>query len=432
MARSERVGRGPIGSERHRVATSRAPARPPRTARIVRPMTATDPRTGWLVSAQSGATTLSPARDEVIAFDLEGRPASWFVAGRTFKRSLASDVYGRQSVAGVRRRWRVAEDEAVELFERAIAVAAAARSALAAGDALPPAGVDRDALAARLEVASAWTPERLRDERDRFAAAYAPVSILPPDQYGAVVLQATFGCSWNRCTFCTFYQDRPFEVRAPDAFDRHLSAVQALLGRAAASRRSVFLADGNALVLSNARLRPLIGAAREAFPDRPLAGFVDVFSGERKPVQDWLELRHLGLERVAVGLETGHDPLLAYLNKPGSADEAVEFVTTLKAAGLKVAIILMLGAGGRRFARGHERDSATLLERLPLGADDIVYLSPFVRHAGSAYAERAADDGLEDLSEAERAEQDAALRAAARRGVSAARVARYHIDEFVY
>jgi hypothetical protein len=432
MVRSEPIGLRPNRSERGRVATSRAPARPPRTARIVGPMTATDPRSGWLVSAQSGATTLSPARDEVIAFDLEGRPASWFLAGRTFKRSLASGVYGRQSVAGVRRRWRVAGDEAVGLFERAIAVAAEAGKALAAGDALPPAGVDRDALAARLEMAAAWTPERLRAESGRFGAAYAPVSILPPDQYGAVVLQATFGCSWNRCTFCTFYQDRPFQVRPDASFRAHIGAVRALLGRAAAGRRSIFLADGNALVLSNARLRPILAASREAFPGRPIVGFVDVFGGERKSVDDWRELRALGVTRIAVGLETGHDDLLAYLNKPGGADEATAFVTALKEAGLSVAVILMVGAGGRAFASGHERDSAALLERLPLAEDDIVYLSPFVRHAGSAYAERAAADGLEDLTEAERMGQDAALRSAARRSVPRARVARYHIDEFVY
>jgi hypothetical protein len=61
-----------------------------------------------------------------------------------------------------------------------------------------------------------------------------------------------------------------------------------------------------------------------------------------------------------------------------------------------------------------------------------VYLSPFVRHDDSTYAERAAADGLVDLSEAERAEQDAALRARRARRRPGARVARYHIDEFVY
>jgi radical SAM superfamily enzyme YgiQ (UPF0313 family) len=390
-------------------------------------MTVPPPALGWHVALQEGATVLSPSRAEVLSLDLEGRPRTWFRHGDTFKRSLASAVFGRRTIAGVRRRWRADDAAAVSLFERAHEVASAAYAA-----ASELGGPRAGELTARLERALAWTPARLHEERERFLAAYAPISILPPDQYGAVVLQATFGCSWNRCTFCSFYQDRAFEVRTADAFAAHVAAVGDLLGRDADARRSVFLADGNALVLANARLRPILTAARDAFPGRPLAGFVDVFGGERKPPADWAELRDLGLRRVAVGVETGHDPLLAYLNKPGGADAAAEFVTTLKAGGLSVAIILMAGVGGRAFAPGHERDTARLLERLPLTAGDIVYLSPFVVQPGSPYEARAAAEGLAPLDEGERTAQLASLRAAARRAAPLARVALYPIDEFVY
>ena len=389
------------------------------------------PGGGWLIALHEGATTLSPARDEVVAYDLEGRPSSVFRRGDTFKRSLASELFGRRSEHGARRRWRVGDADARELLERAPALAAEAMVALDAGEPLVDEG-DADALRCRLERMLTWTPDRLLRERERFLAAYAPISILPPDQYGAVVLQATFGCSWNRCSYCTFYQGRPFQVRGEEAFAAHVEAVDALLGRAAGARRSVFLADGNALVLSNARLRPLLEHAVARFPGRSIAGFVDVFSGERKPLEDWHELRSLGVERVAIGVETGHDPLLAYLNKPGSADEAVAFVRLLKRAGIAVSLILMVGVGGRRYAAGHARDSAALLERLPLDERDLLYLSPFVRHHDSAYAERAAADGLVDLDEGELAAQDRALRAAARVAVPHVRVARYHIEEFVY
>ena len=391
-------------------------------------MSPPDAAPAWHVALQPGATVLSPARDEVLALDLEGRPRTYVLRGRTYKRSLASELYGRRTLAGVRRRWRVPEAEAQALWARAAEVVAAARAE--AGSALPVAR--RPELAARLERALAWTPARLRAERERFHAAYAPIAILPPDQYGSVVLQATFGCSWNRCTFCSFYQDRTFEVRPAGAFEAHVAAVRELLGRDAGARRGIFLADGNALVLANARLRSVFEAAVGAFPDRPLAGFVDVFSGERKPPEAWRELRAWGLRRVAIGVETGHDRLLAYLNKPGGADEAADFVARLKAAGLAVQVILMAGVGGRRFAEAHLRDSARLLERLPLDRGDLVYLSPFVVQPGSAYAARAEAEGLAPLTPAERDEQLAALRAAARRAAPRAQAALYPIDEFVY
>ena len=391
-------------------------------------MSRRDASRAWHVALQPGATVLSPARDEVLGLDLEGRPRTYFVRGRTYKRSLASELFGRWTVAGVRRRWRVPEAEATGLFARAAEVVAAASAE--ADAAVPPAR--RPEFVARLERARSWTPERLRGEGERFRAAYAPISILPPDQYGAAVLQASFGCSWNRCTFCSFYQDRAFEVRPAATFEAHIAAVRDLLGRDADTRRGVFLADGNALVLANARLRPIFAAARTAFPDQPFAGFVDVFSGERKSEGDWRELRELGLARVAIGIETGHDPLLAYLNKPGGADQAAAFVAQLKAAGLAVQVILMAGVGGQRFATGHLRDSARLLSHLPLDARDVVYLSPFVVQPGSAYAARAEAEGLAPLSPSELATQLADLRAAARASAPAARVALYPIDEFVY
>ena len=397
----------------------------------------------FLVAVQPGATALSPARDEVVSFDLEGRPISWMSRGRTFKRSLASDVVGRRTVDGVRRRWRLDDASASRHFARAAEVGAAAARALDRGDLrasggtsgppLRPLKANEEAeLRERLERVAGWSPERLVEERQRFAGVYRPVSILPPDQYHAVVLQATYGCSWNRCTFCTFYQDRPFEVRTPAAFAEHVAGVAELLGRGATLRKSIFLADGNALVLSNDRLRPLFAAARERFPDRPVSGFVDVFGGERKSVAAWSELTDEGLRRVALGVETGSDALLAYLNKPGGAAEALEVVGALKAAGLAVAVILMIGAGGARFAREHERGTLALLERLPLGRGDIVYLSPFVVQPGTPYAARAQADGIAPLTREEREAQYARLRAAARAAAPGVRVTLYAIDEFVY
>ena len=392
----------------------------------------------FLVSIGPGATTLSRNRREVVSFDLEGRPQSWMSAGRTFKRSLASEVFGRRTVDGVRRRWRVGD--VADHFRLTGEVGAAAHRALAGGGLRRADGVrlrrldeaEKGELTRRLARILAWTPERLLGERARFLRAYRPVSILPPDQYGSVVLQATYGCSWNRCTFCTFYQDRPFQVREAAAFAEHVEAVRALLGRAVDARPGVFFGDGNALVLSNARLEPLMEIVRTAFPGRPLSSFVDVFGGERKPPSAWRDLAAQGLERVAIGLETGSDALLRYLGKPGSADEAAAFVATLKQVGIAVSVIVMVGAGGARFADVHERETAALLERLPLESGDLVYLSPFVVQPGSAYAARAAADGLRPLTPVARAAQYERLRDAARRAAPEARVALYHIDEFVY
>lgn len=390
--------------------------------------------TEFLATVHATSTTLSPSRDEVVAYDLEGRPQHWFSHGETFKRSLASEFYGRRSEEGVRRRWKVGPAQSEALLSGALELAELARTAELRGT-LKLARVTRAAVAEleqRLQRILTWRSETLLAEKQRFEQAYQPVSILPPDQYQSVVLQASFGCSWNRCTFCTFYQDRPFRIRPVAEFAAHARAVKELLGAAAAARASLFLADGNALVLANSRLKSIFAVATAEFPDRPINAFVDVFSGEKKPAAQWRELVELGLDRVAIGVETGNDELLAWLNKPGSAAEAAAFVTLLKSAGIRVSVILMVGVGGERFAAAHVADSMRLLERMPLGSGDLVYLSPFVVQPGSVYAQRARDAGQNPLTQSDLDAQYAALRAGARQVAPDARVALYHIDEFVY
>ena len=60
----------------------------------------------------------------------------------------------------------------------------------------------------------------LRDDAARFLAASGPVGILPPDQYLALVVRVTEGCSWNACTFCSLYRDVPFRWKRPDELAR--------------------------------------------------------------------------------------------------------------------------------------------------------------------------------------------------------------------
>jgi hypothetical protein len=375
----------------------------------------------FLLSAKPHSTAISPDRGTVFAFDREGRPLSWYWHGRVFKRSLASEVFARERVAGRRQYWRLSETDAINQFAQ-IACSL---------EAVPVDASNTDWIA-RLDRIRSWTPERLLAERARFDATYRPITILPPDQYLSIVLQASFGCSWNRCTFCNFYQNRPFGVREPDEFRKHCEDVKELLGEGHSLRRRVFLADGNALTLSNRRLLRFAELARSAFPGRGLFGFVDVFTGEKKSTEDWNELRLAGLRRVYVGVETGSDDLLDWLNKPGGSEDALEFVERLKTAGLHVSLIFMVGIGGRRFATEHTRQTLDLAGRLALDPKDVVYLSPFRVADGSAYAERAAQTGAEPLDDEATEAQYSELRDGIRRVLPGTRVARYDIREFIY
>lgn len=364
------------------------------------------------------STVLSPELGRSLTFDREGRLLIYFRHGETFKRSLGSEVHLRYR-RGSRQRRRLEREEGLKIFEEAYALARDVRSSAS------------EQLARRLdEEILRWSAAELDAERERFAAVYKPISILPPDHYLSVVLQATEGCTWNGCTFCSFYMDRPFAVKGAEDFERHVAGVKELLGKGLQLRRGIFLADGNALALSNRRLMPLLEIVDREFPGRRLYGFVDLYSGERRQPEGWRELVERGLERVYVGMETGLDELLALVNKPGSAAELESFVKTLKTVGLGVCLIVMVGLGGHRYREEHARASLNVLKSMPLGAQDLVYLSPFIEQRGSTYQSQREEMGLTPMSETEVDSELERLAAEIRNlGLKASR---YDIREFIY
>jgi radical SAM superfamily enzyme YgiQ (UPF0313 family) len=135
---------------------------------------------------------------------------------------------------------------------------------------------------------------------------------------------------------------------------------------------------------------------------------------------------------VYLGVESGDDGLLAFLNKPQRGADALTLVQTLKSAGLGVGVIVMAGVGGDRFDRSHVARTLDLLNAMPLGAGDLIYLSAFVAHPGTEYERRAAVRGITALDPRAIGDQIGRLRGGLRFGTAGPRVARYDIEEFLY
>jgi radical SAM superfamily enzyme YgiQ (UPF0313 family) len=266
---------------------------------------------------------------------------------------------------------------------------------------------------------------------------YQPVGILPPDQYMAVVLQVTEGCSFNTCTFCNFYRGRRFRIKPPQEFRAHAAAVKEFLGRGLSLRRTLFLGDANALVTPMPRLVELMGIVNALYDVEGLGGiyaFLDGFSGEKKTVEDYRRLKALGLKRVYVGLESGSEELLRLLKKPGAPEDALHAVQAMKQAGLAVGVIVLLGAGGQVYADAHVRDTIRLVNQMRLDMDDLVYFSELVESEGLEYTRQAYEQGLLPLGPEARIAQgdtiERGLRFSARKGEP--HISRYDIREFVY
>jgi radical SAM superfamily enzyme YgiQ (UPF0313 family) len=210
--------------------------------------------------------------------------------------------------------------------------------------------------------------------------------------------------------------------------------VRDFYGAGLSLRRGIFLADANALVMPQARLRQVFEIAQDYFAQpegpRPVYSFVSAFDVARKSAADWADLHALGLARAYIGLETGDDALLRFLNKPGRVQDAIEAVAGLRAGGVSVGVILMAGIGGDRFAADHVTRSVEAVCAMHLGPDDQVYLSNYVSAPATEYDALAAQAGIRPLSTGEIDAQLQQMQAHIRAIAPHTKVAPYRVDGF--
>lgn len=393
-----------------------------------------------------GPRSISLGRGEdVLNWDRAGRPFAGNLSGVTWHRALDGGLVEIvPDGVGRRARWMSHDEIAVWAqtlrgWARHVVEAARCAAIGTAAEAFAPAVQFDEA---------AW-----RKDAVAFASVYAPVTILPPDQYLALVLQATLGCSWNRCTFCSLAHGRPYRERGTDEFAAHARAVRSFFGAGLAVRRSIFLGDANAIAAPFPAVRAWLRAVREIFPLRTASGttitpgaddpprgfdgvhgFLDVPGGLQRTPAEWATLAEDGLSTVYIGLESGHAPLLRLLGKPPLPDEVPPLVAALKSAKIAVGLVVLAGIGGIEQSDAHEARTAALVDSLALDRDDIVYVSPYVERPGETYRAREAEAGLTPLDEVEGWQQALRIRETLRssRRDDGPRSALYDVRLFAY
>jgi len=234
----------------------------------------------------------------------------------------------------------------------------------------------------------------LQNNALEFSNIYLPISILPPDQYMSLVIQLTEGCNYNQCTFCNFYRDRAFKIKSVNDLELHLSKVKSFFGKGINLRKSIFLADANALAVPQNRLIEGLELIHNKFPQfKNYYSFIDVFTGLKKSTKDFKQIKSHGIKRVYLGVESGNNDLMLFLNKHQLNKDIIELTHNLKKSDINVGIILLIGAGGSKYSKEHLSDSIKLLEQLPLGKGDIIYLSELYE-TNSSYKKSMAEQNI--------------------------------------
>lgn len=190
---------------------------------------------------------------------------------------------------------------------------------------------------------------------------YHGTVVRPPSEARSYILQVTYGCSHNRCTFCGTYLDKPFRVRPEDEVLEDV----ALAGQLMPHTHRVFLADGDAMVLSTRRLLLILDALASALPHlERVAIYANARNLLNKSGADLELLRHEKLEIVYLGLESGSDEVLERIHKGATASEMVQAVRKARAAGMRASVIGILGIGGPALSSVHAEATGRVVSEM--------------------------------------------------------------------
>lgn len=186
-------------------------------------------------------------------------------------------------------------------------------------------------------------------------------AIRPPAEADSFLLQVTLGCSSDSCSFCGAYKGKIFRVK-----DRKevTADINCYAGRYQDTRR-VFLMDGDALVLANSKLVPILEELNAAFPRLTrIASYANGYNITRKNDYELTELYKHKLSLIYMGLESGSQGVLDRCGKSSSVEEMIEAVNRAATAHIKSSVIVLLGLGGKKYSKEHIKGTIAALNRM--------------------------------------------------------------------
>ncbi|MBF0106800.1 MAG: radical SAM protein [Deltaproteobacteria bacterium] len=180
----------------------------------------------------------------------------------------------------------------------------------------------------------------------------------PPSEAYSLILQITLGCSWNKCTFCDMYTTKKFRPRPFKDIEREINHV----ADSYPGIEKIFLADGDALVLSNSRLIPILNRINEKFKGlKQITSYATPQNILNKPLSDLKELKSAGLKMIYYGVESGDPVILKKIQKGATHDEIKQGIIKAREAGIKVSTTNLLGIAGLKYSNEHAINTAKLL-----------------------------------------------------------------------
>lgn len=203
----------------------------------------------------------------------------------------------------------------------------------------------------------------------------------PPYEADSLIIEATAGCTHRKCKFCTLYEDLPFKFKPSPMehieadlleaqtwyHDPLRKAEERLFEIDEASCDRVFLAGANPFGLKAKHLLEIAALVHKYFPGCSSIGcFSRITDVSRKTDTELAALAAAGYDGLTIGVETGDDAALAFMNNGYKAKDIVEQCARLDAAGISYAFFYLVGISGKgRGIEGARRTAVVVSQTNP-------------------------------------------------------------------
>jgi radical SAM superfamily enzyme YgiQ (UPF0313 family) len=257
------------------------------------------------------------------------------------------------------------------------------------------------------------------EKLDEYSFEVGPIR--PPSEGGShsLLLRPTRNCSWGRCKFChgLIYDRQKLQLRSVEDIKKDIDAAKAIadailsvswqmgyggavnhsvaaaivrrnprlnthhcfalvLNWLAVGARTAFLQDANSLIMRTPDLLEVLRYLKEQFPTlERVTSYARAKTIAKKSLQELKELCNAGLSRLHVGLESGDDEVLKYVDKGVTAAEHIVGGKRAKEAGFELSEYVMPDLGGRALSDQHARNTARVLNEID---PDFIRMRPFV------------------------------------------------------
>ena len=184
----------------------------------------------------------------------------------------------------------------------------------------------------------------------------------PPYEASSLLLEVTAGCTHHKCKFCTLYNDLPFKFRMSPLGDVESDLQEAQLwgtdpialltarlqGLPRPERiQRAFLTGANPFVLKSERLMAIADLIRQYVPSIKTIGcFARITDVTLKSDEELASLHQAGYDGLTIGIETGDDEALRFMNKGYAAADIVKQCQRLDQAGIHYSFFYLVSISG--------------------------------------------------------------------------------------